>query len=831
MKKYILLFCLFCLALSGFSQGIQSPSQFLGYKLGERFTPHFKVLEYFKHLASNASSIKIQEYGSTYEGRPLMVAYLSSAQHIENLEKVRTNNLMLAGLHDGKADSNQPAVVWLSYNVHGNEAAATETAMLTAFELLNTANAKTQAWLQNTVVILDPCMNPDGRERYVNFFNSVRGLEPDAYPYSREHIEPWPGGRTNHYYFDLNRDWAWQTQIETRQRMSLYNQWLPHIHVDFHEQGYDEPYYFAPAAEPFHEDVTPWQREFQTLIGRNNARYFDSQGWLYFTKERFDLLYPSYGDTYPTYNGAIGMTYEQGGSGRAGLAVVTSLGDTLTLQDRILHHHTTGLSTVEMASSNARRLVAEYRRYFEMSRSSPSGKFKSYIIKWDGTDRLKNLATLLSRNGIKYGFGVAKKSSGYNYFSGKSEQFSIVPEDMVISSYQPKSVLVKVLFEPNTYVADSVTYDITAWALPYAYGLKAFATKEVIKPLSLNVNPAKVSSSPVQRPVAYVTGWGSVHDVKFLCALLKRDIKVRHSQVPFEVGKRRYNTGSLIITRSGNERLAEDFDRVLVALAEANDVSLEPLASGFVEKGADLGSDKIKYIRRPRVALAGAEEASSTSFGEVWHYFDQQINYPLTVLRPRELKSINLNPFDVIIYASGDYPELAGEKMQAWIQAGGKLIVMENAITSVVGKKGFNISLKENQESKSKAPYQALKEYQNRERESLQTSTLGAIYKVHLDASHPLAYGLNQFYHTLMLDTKLYNYLDSGWNVGYLKKDNYVSGFVGNQTRKSLVDGLLFGVQELGNGAVVYLGENPLFRGFWENGKLLFGNAVFMVGP
>ena len=223
--------------------------------------------------------------------------------------------------------------------------------METLFDMVNPANTRTKPWLKNTVVVIDPCLNPDGHDRYVNFYNSVKGITPNNNPSSREHAEPWPGGRINHYYFDLNRDWAWETQKETQGRMALFNQWLPQIHVDYHEQGYNAPYYFAPAAEPFHKDITAWQREFQNIIGRNNAKYFDQNGWMYFTKEEFDLLYPSYGDTYPIYNGSIGMTYEQGGIS-AGLAVLTLLATIrLTLADRISHHHSTSLSTIETASA------------------------------------------------------------------------------------------------------------------------------------------------------------------------------------------------------------------------------------------------------------------------------------------------------------------------------------------------------------------------------------------------------------------------------------------------------------------------------------------------
>jgi hypothetical protein len=363
MRKYFF-FILFLFASLNLRAQLKSPYEFLGYNIGDRYTPHWKLVNYFNHAAANAGGMmKMVQYGETNEGRPLLLAFVSSASNISNLEPIRMNNLRLANMARDKAaaiEENAPAIVWLSYNVHGNETSSSEAAILTLYELLNPSNAKTKEWLKNTVVIIDPCVNPDGRDRYINWFNSVVGKNSNPLVISREHNEPWPGGRTNHYNFDLNRDWAWQTQVESQQRIKIYHEWMPQVHVDYHEQGINNPYYFAPAAEPFHEVITPWQRDFQRIIGKNHAKYFDSNGWLYFTKEEFDLFYPSYGDTWPIYNGAIGMTYEQAGHSTSGIAVINAERDTLTLYDRAIHHYTTSISTIEVASQNATRLVKEF---------------------------------------------------------------------------------------------------------------------------------------------------------------------------------------------------------------------------------------------------------------------------------------------------------------------------------------------------------------------------------------------------------------------------------------------------------------------------------------
>ncbi|RYF11985.1 MAG: zinc carboxypeptidase, partial [Flavobacteriales bacterium] len=587
------------------------------------FTPHHEVVDYFKQTASSSpKNIKLIEYGKTNEGRPLIVVAISSPENIARLEQIRLNNLKLATGTDNTVDiKSQPAMVWLSYNVHGNEANSTETAMKMLYTLSSGQNTQANLWLKNTVVVIDPCLNPDGRDRYVNYFNSVVGKMPNSDPTSREHIEPWPGGRPNHYYFDLNRDWAWQTQIESKQRLALYNEWMPQVHVDFHEQSYNEPYYFAPAAEPVHQDITPWQRSFQVVVGKNNAKYFDAEGWQYFTKERFDLLYPSYGDTYPLYNGAIGMTYEQGGI-RAGLSVVTNDGDTLTLKDRIAHHFTTGMSTVEVSSQNQARLLEEYKKYFQQELSASPGVYKTYIIKGNNLSRQKKLAELLTKNKIQFAYGADKNGRGYDYDTQKEESFTVDRNDLIVNVQQPRAVLANVLLEPQTFVADSNTYDITAWALPYVYGLKAYATKESFKGKYANLAIADQTSNDIDKPLAWLFAWGAAEDAQVLSALQKENIKVRQADQAFTVAGRDYPAGTLIVLRTENEKLVKDLKTKVVTTAKKFDKPVRGITSGFVEKGKDFGSNVYPILKQPKVAIVSGNEVSSLAFGEAWFYLE-----------------------------------------------------------------------------------------------------------------------------------------------------------------------------------------------------------------
>lgn len=832
-RRFLLLVSALILCAPAGAQSIQSPSEFLGYELGSRFTPHHRVVDYYQYLNRTSDRVLVRQYGETYEGRPLLAAYVGTPPHLSRLEHIREQNLALATGKLETPQADQPALVWLSYNVHGNESVSTEASMATIYELIRPGNAQTAQWLENTVVVIDPCINPDGRDRYVNWYNQMVGFRPNANPDAREHSEPWPGGRTNHYNFDLNRDWSWQTQKETQARLELYNAWLPQVHVDFHEQGVDSPYYFAPAAEPYHPAITDWQRAFQDSVGTNHTRYFDREGWLYFTREVFDLFYPGYGDTYPIYNGAIGMTYEQGGSGRAGLAIETAEKDTLTLGDRLAHHYTTGVSTVETASRNARKLLQEFGRFHREASTNPEGTYRTFVMKAaSGGQRLRALAGHLDRLGIEFGsVRTSMGVSGRDYWTGKTSQGRVEPGDLVISVYQPKGVLARVLLEPEGSIPDSLTYDITAWALPYAYGMKALATTERITPdaafSTVSDNPAPEEAEPY----ALALRWDAPSDVAFLGDVLSAGINARVATKPFRVGGSRFEAGTVLFTAAGNKK---GFVRELRERAARHGVELSTMASGRVEEGSDLGSGSVRFISAPRVGVATGPSVSSGAAGEIWHWFEQELAYPVAMLEIDDLRRSDLARYDVLILPSGSYGALLSgaflENLTAWVRDGGRLIALEGALGSLAGKEGFELATaeKKDEESGEKEEEDRLRAYGDRTRASLTDDVAGAVFRTRVDHSHPLGFGLSAQYFTLRRTSQDYPYLKRGWNVGVIERGSLVSGTVGFRALPKIEEVLAFGVQEMGRGAVVYLVDDPIFRGFWHEGRLLLGNAVFM---
>ncbi len=798
------------------SQQLKSPSEFLGYELGSEFTRHHEVVDYYEYLAEAAPDrVKLTVYGQTNERRPLLLAYVSNAENITNLESIRQEHLKDT---QGTGNSDK-AIVWLSYNVHGNESVSTEASMKTIYELLTAKSS----YLENTVVIMDPCINPDGRDRYSNWYNQYKNTPHQVDPNSKEHHEGWWSGRSNHYMFDLNRDWAWLTQVESQQRIKVFNDWLPHVHVDFHEQGVDNPYYFAPAAEPYHEVITDFQRDFQVTLGKNHAKYFDQNGWFYFTKEVFDLFYPSYGDTYPVYNGAIGMTYEQGGSGRAGLGIITSIGDTLTLKDRIAHHFTTGLSTVEVSSQNAARLNEEFRKFHQ----NQNFNYKSYVLKGD-KDKLDALKSLLNKHRIQFGDLTSGTHKGHDYGTGKNGSLSIDKNGMVVSTNQSKGTLVKVLFEPNAKLSDSLTYDITAWSLPYAYGLDAIASTSLVNPQSEAANATKTSIN--SGSYAYLTDWNSMKDARFLAELIKEGIRVRKADHPFSLDGRSFDRGTLIITKGDNEHHS-DFIKTLQSIVDKYQKEVIHASTGFVDSGKDFGSSYVRMINEPKIAVLSGGPTSTLRFGEIWHFFEQQLHYPLTVIDDEYANRVDLDKYNILILPDGRYGNHFNENqlsnLKDWVRKGGKIIAMGGAISAIDGEKGFGI--KEKEKEKDEEGTKTPQPYKDSEREQIKEAITGAIFKTKVDNTHPLAYGYGSDYFTLKLGSSSYKYLNGG-NAVYLENDTKpFSGFAGSEAQKEIKESLVFGAEQYGRGQVIYMVDNPLFRGFWENGKLFFANALFMV--
>jgi hypothetical protein len=838
MKKIFLTSVASALLISAlYSQKIKSPSEFLGYELGTQFTYHHRAVEYFRYIADNSPLAEYLEYGTTYEGRPLGVCIVSSEENLANLEEYRKNNLIKTGLLNGSFTGKQIPFVWLAYNVHGNEAVGMEAAMKTLYTLVTGTYKDVPEYLKGCIIIIDPCQNPDGRDLYANRYRSSMNSNNNPDGNSWEHNQGWPGARSNHYMFDLNRDWTWQTQAETQQRLILYKKFMPQVHADFHEMGPESTFFFAPGADPWHIVISPWQHEFHKIMGNGNASLFNEKFKLYFTKENFDLFYPSYGDTWPLFNGAMGFTYEQSGGGGSGIEYKLGSGDTLTLKDRIDGHFTASMATIKVAYENREKLVSEFNKYFEQSEKNPLFQYKSVIIK--GSNEKSDIADilqLLNRNQIRYNYAgsAGKKFKAFDYFSNKDGEVTIEKGDILISAYQPQSHLIQVLFEPDSKTTDSLSYDLTAWALPYVYNLKAFALTEKIASDTGKVELKKIINIEGKKDTyAYITNYSGFDELKFIAALYKKNVNLRYSLKPFTLNGNNFSRGTVIVARGDNKNLNGDFDQIITNAGNECQVSVISTSTGLVESGKDFGSGYSPLMKKKTIAMLCGEGSNSGSVGELWYYFERELNYPVTMINTANSENIDLKNYNVLILASGNYSKLK-DTIFDFVKKGGKVIAIESAVSLFAGEKttflakaieARNAEQKITEKKVKSDDSTLLRKFENERRYTLSERSAGSIYKVKLDDTHPYTFGLGKEWF-IMKRTAGYPFLTEGSNIGYILGKEPVEGFAGFKYKDKIKNTLVIGSENIGSGEVIYIADDPYFRGFWKSGRILLGNMI-----
>jgi hypothetical protein len=838
MKKISLF--LFNLLITSFllnSQTIKSPDEFLGYELGTQFTYHQRAVDYFKYIASVSPLSKYVSYGITYEGRQLGVCFVSTEENLHNLEEFRKNNLIKTGLKNGDFTGKQIPFIWLSYNVHGNESVGMEAALKTLYTLVTASYNGVNDWLKSCIVVIDPCQNPDGRDLYTNRYKSAQSFIINANGDSWEHNQGWPGARTNHYMFDLNRDWAWQTQIESQERLALYNQYMPHVHADFHEMGAESTFFFAPGANPWHEVITPWQHEFHKLMGAGNAKLFDEKFKLYFTKENFDLFCPSYGDTWPLFNGAMGFTYEQAGGGGSGLAYKLETGDTLTLRDRIDGHFTASMATIKVSFENREKLISEFNKFFKDGEKNPGFAYKAVIIKGSNEkSNLESLLQLLERNQIRYEYPAnpGKKLKGFDYLNNKEGEVTIEKGDIMISAFQPQSRFVKVLFEPKSIATDSLSYDLTAWAIPYAYNIKAFGVYEQVKSNDEKVKIETIKNEPASNNTyAYISDFKGFNELKFMAALYRKDLKIRYTLKQFTIDSLKFNRGSIIIARGDNKHLGNKFDQLVTDAANTSQVKIYPTTTGMVESGKDFGSGYSPLMKKPEIAILCGEGTSSGSVGEIWYYFERELIYPLTMINTSYAESVDLRKYDVIILTAGSYSKLK-DTILDFIRKGGRIIALESSAALFSAEKTTALSKavdtrsteqKAIEKKEKSDDLSLLRKFENERRYTLSERSAGSIYKVKLDDTNPYAFGLGSEWF-VMKRSAGFPFLSSGYNIGYILEKEPVSGFAGFKYKDKIKNSIVIGSEKIGSGEVIYITDDPIFRAFWKSGRVLFGNVV-----
>lgn len=852
---------------SHYQQEIATVEQVLGYPLGQRITETAAVTRYFEQLAADhPERIKLVPYAKSWQGRPLFYAVIGSPEHIAQLDRIEADMRRLADPRTLSAsDARQlieqlPASVWIASTLHGNEISPVDAALALAYHLLADQSERTQSILNNTLVYIDPLQNPDGHHRFVSRYYATVGLEHSADRLSAEHNEPWPNGRTNHYLFDMNRDWISLTQPEIQGRVHALQQMYPLIFVDSHEMGGDMGYYFSPEAEPYNPHIAEQQRETLNWIGQNNARWFDELGYEYFTREIFDAFYPGYGASWPLYYGSIAMTYEMASA--RGHQFRKRDGDILTFADGVQRNFVAFKATIETASQRAPELLQRFYHYRANAIDQGNkGKVRSYVFpaKRDRAGHQK-LMGILTQHGIDVGQSTqAFSACGNRYDAGA----------YVINASQPSYHLIRTLLD-DTVPMDAAfiahqeerrannlrdqIYDVTAWSLPLMYNLDVTPCNRAVSVETRPIGPDTMVAGqvhPADASFGYIVPWGDMAAARFMSAALQQGLRLKSSDLAFtHQNGTRYPAGSLILSHSDNPgQLASAVQQ----LAADSGAHINGIDNSWVLDGPNFGSMNVKTLHRPNIAMLWDEPTNPLSAGSARFIIEQGINYPVTAIRPAQLRNADLSHYQVLILpatARGSYQQALGQVGQAnlrhFVERGGVLITLGNATEWLTqgetpllnSKREFKVNDNNDQKADDQprisgqviadmAEYQQLLVPHKADPDWVP----GFLATTHVDQNHWLTAGIAPTLRSLYVGNQIYQPLsiNHGRNVVTFKSqdDLLAGGFVWDENRQQIAHKPLLMVQPLGRGQVIAFTQEPNFRAYVDGMHLLYINAIF----
>ena len=801
-------------------------------------------MSYFEKLAELSDKITFHEYARTYENRSVNYAIITSSQNHSNLDQIRSQNLKIANTPNSVSVNNEPVVVWMSYNVHGNEPSSSEAAMQTAYRLVASTDSETQNWLENAVVIIDPMINPDGRDRYVYWYKSSQANVLNVNASDLEHDEIWPGGRTNHYWFDLNRDWTWLIHPESAGRIKVYQQWMPQVHIDFHEQGFNNNYFTMPGTTPRNHELPTDYEKWADVFGRGAIEEFDKAQVNFETRERFDFFYPGYGSSYPSIMGGIGMLAEQGGHSRGGRAVETNDGYVLTLRQRVFDHYKNGVSIVKTSVENREALV----KYFQDARSqnTQKGNTKAYILPNNSNDYTYDVVNLMLKQGVTVeraneNFTVR---NAFSYWDGKSSSRSFKEGDFIIKTDQPAHLFVNTLMRRQLEINDSVMYDMSTWSVPLAYNLDAAWTTSDVRAKTSQIDEMMVHLNGLTNgnaQYAYVIDWSQRNAPKALAQLWKHGYKVRSAEKGFTKDGVMYSRGSLVVLLGRNLHKADAIHQEMKTISDYADVKVTGFNTGRMDSGSDLGSPSMQPIEKPRVGLFIDSGFSSYTAGQIWFLFDQWTELGIDRIRSSSAGGMDFNDYDVLIMPSGFglnriFNESARDRLKDWVRNGGTLVATEGSTSWFTkDQSGFTTAeLFDGEENKDedKIDPAAYTRYKDQEDSSGLRRIPGSAFKAMIDNSHPLAFGMKDKLYSLKFSTNALKPDPSFSTVGYYVKDAdevLASGYASDENKEKAAGKAFAAVYGMGSGNVVFLMDNTQYRMFWVGPARMIQNAVMLV--
>lgn len=838
--------------------------QVVGHAWAQEVSSHAEIERYVHALAEAAPErTRLVRYGSSYERRGLYYLVISSPANIKRLDQIQQDNLLLADPRTTSPEQaatiieKAPAILWLAYNVHGNEVSTSDAALLTAYHLLADRRKETQRRFEQLVVIIDPLQNPDGRTRFVNGFRKNRGVFVESNPLGSEHTEAWPSGRSNHYYFDMNRDWFLHSQRETQAKVKAYLDWQPQIYVDAHEMGRDQTYYFTPPTDPVNPFLLAKQKEWLFRIGRHQAKRFDDHGFRYTTREMFDAFYPGYGSQWPTLRGGIGILWEQ--AGVRGLVIDRSDETQLHFNESVLHHYVSGLATVELAARDRRTLLGDFhqaqQRAIQLGEDGPVRHY--FLLEGNRPQRAARLAGLLSDNHIDvHRVTEPVSTSAYDIRDQKAGDRVVPVGSYHVPLAQPGGRLARVLLdlevkmdEPfverqlrrnELYMPDEI-YDVTAWSLPLAFGVTCLASEQSIRVAGkpYEGQPQSHEFPDHQPKVAYLVP-GTDGAIRALCGWLRAGVRVHVTDRSMKLDGKTFARGTLVLFVDGN---SEKLHATVEEAADSFGLDVHAADTGFVEEGAHLGGPYVKWVRPPKILMPIGRPASYSA-GHTWHLFDQRLAYPTTRVVARNLGSVDLDDFNVLVLPHGYYSDRYGfdeslaRRIRQWVTEGGTLVLVRGAAQWALGEKIGLLPTTRLQKPVEAIETSGTKQQpDSEEKKPTMVSPDGApgvFLRASVFTEHWGTFGYGEksdvFYTGNLIFEPMLPTAGRNLVTFVSQKELLSSGFCWPKTLELLANTPYMTHQSMGKGHVIAFADDPNYRAMYPAVQRLFVNAV-LFGP
>jgi len=802
-----------------FNESIPSPETFLGYSIGDHHTRHDRIVAYLEKLAATSDRAVLYEYGRTHEGRRLVLLAISTPENQSNLESIKQQHLAFTDPSQNVSNYDEvPLIINLAYNVHGNEPSSSEAALLTAYTFTASNSPEILRYLNNAVIFVDPTINPDGRDRHTQWANTYQGNPLVADPQDAEHNEYWPGGRTNHYWFDLNRDWLLAINPESRGKLTWYHQWYPNVVTDFHEMGSQSSYFFEPMkVNGSQNPIMPKENyeDLNNLFGTYFAKALDSIGSFYFTREVFDGTYPGYGSSYPDLQGGLGLLFEQASS--RGHKQKTSFGE-ITFPFTIRNQYTSSITTVKAAVEN-KVMMRKYQQDFFKSALSNARNSRVRAYQFEDNYDPNRVKAFIDKLLIHK---IDVYRSGENSF--------------VVPTNQPQYRMVQTMFETYSKYRDSVYYDASAWSVANFYNMKYRTVSSTNLGEKINSTENLVTVSPVQKSnYGYIIDWDDYNAAATLNFLQLNGLVISSSFKPFTAKvqneNKKFNYGALVIPVSLQKKNADEVFEWVQKAQNKFKVPIFGVSTGYTPQGIDLGSRHIRALTKPKAAMLIGDGVRSYEAGEIWHLLDTRVHMPISKIPIRNFNRANFDKYNTLVMVSGRYSftEKQIDKIKNWVKKGNTLITIGGASEWVIDKEIVKEKLTKPEEDSTKIAVR--KPYVDAGENLGKESVGGIILKADLDISHPLAFGYRDASipvyknNTVWIAPSKNEYA----TVAKYADNPHIDGFItAKNTNEFLKPSASLIVSPLGGGRVVLFADNPNFRGSWYGTNRLFLNALFL---